>query len=163
VARESRLSEAQRFSLRFFLILAGFSVLSYLIQLPSQLGLVQRWLARSASSIARLAGSESWVEEDQVRLGPLTLDINFECTGVYVLMILITFLLAYPASWRDRLGGAALGIGGLTAVNVFRLSFLIRVGEMQPALFAYFHEYVWQGLFLVLVIVYAMSWAERVR
>ena len=42
-----------------------------------------------------------------------------------------------------------------------------QIGEIvvaeQPALFAYFHEYVWQGVFLVLVIVYAMSWVDRIR
>jgi hypothetical protein len=30
-------------------------------------------------------------------------------------------------------------------------------------LFTYLHEYVWQGIFLVLTIVYAMTWVERVR
>ena len=40
---------------------------------------------------------------------------------------------------------------------------LVHIAEQQPSLFAYFHEYVWQGVFLVLVIVYAMSWVDRIR
>ena len=36
-------------------------------------------------------------------------------------------------------------------------------GQRRPDLFGYFHEYVWQGVFLVLVIAYAVAWVERVR
>ena len=59
--------------------------------------------------------------------------------------------------------GAAIGVVALTAINILRIAFLVRVAEVAPDLFAYFHEYVWQGVFLVLVIAYAMSWVERVR
>jgi exosortase/archaeosortase family protein len=54
-------------------------------------------------------------------------------------------------------------VAALTLVNVLRIAFLIAVAELQPALFGYFHEYVWQGLFLILVIAYAMTWVEYVR
>ena len=96
-------------------------------------------------------------------MGALTIDINYECTGVYVLLILFTFLLAYPASWPARIAGAVIGTVGLTLLNVCRIAFLIRAAEVQPQLFEYLHEYVWQGLFLVLVIGYAMTWVQYVR
>jgi exosortase/archaeosortase family protein len=103
------------------------------------------------------------VRADQISAGGLIVDINYECTGVYVLLILFVFLLAYPASWRARLSGAAVGVVALTALNIFRIAVLVRVAELQPTLFNYLHEYVWQGIFLVLTIVYAMTWVERVR
>jgi exosortase/archaeosortase family protein len=158
-----RLTEAHLFGARFFGLLIAATVLAWAVNLPARLAHPQRWLAASATFLARLTGGTSEVEADQIRVGHLTIDINYECTGVYVLMILCTFLLAYPASWRSRLAGAALGIGLLTAVNAIRISVLVRVAELWPSLFVYFHEYVWQGVFLVLVIVYAMSWVERVE
>jgi exosortase/archaeosortase family protein len=82
---------------------------------------------------------------------------------LYVLIILFTFLLAYPASWRSRALGMLMGVAALTAVNIFRISVLVGVAEIRPDLFGYFHEYVWQGVFLILVIAYAMSWVERVK
>jgi exosortase/archaeosortase family protein len=57
--------------------------------------------------------------------------------------------------------GAVIGIAALTVVNIVRLAFLVRIAELQPDLFEYFHEYVWQGLLLILVIAYAMAWVER--
>ena len=156
-----RVSEAQRFGLRFFAILAAFSVLAWVISLPQQLGLAQRGLAAGASWGARLAGSTSQVHGDQIQAATLVIHINHECTGVYVIIILFTFLLAYPARWGARLAGLVIGLVGLTVINVARLAFLVRVAELQPDLFAYFHEYVWQGVFLVLVIAYAMTWVEH--
>ena len=157
------LSESQWFGVRFFLILAGFSVIAWIVQLPDRLGLAQRGLAAAAGWLARVAGSASTVTGDHIQVSNLSIHINYECTGIYVLLILLTFLLAYPASWRRRFTGALLGVVGLTALNVFRLSFLVRVAELQPQLFKYLHEYVWQGFFLVLVIAYAMSWVEHAR
>jgi exosortase/archaeosortase family protein len=78
-------------------------------------------------------------------------------------LILFVFLFAYPASWRSRLLGATIGVVALTIINVLRIAFLVRIAEIAPGLFGYFHEYVWQGVFLVLVIAYAMTWVERVR
>jgi archaeosortase B (VPXXXP-CTERM-specific) len=157
------MSEAQRFGLRFFAVLGGFSVLAWIVALPQQLGVAQRTIAEAAGALARVAGSTNRVHGDQIHVTQLAIHINHECTGIYVLIILFTFLLAYPAAWRQRLLGATVGFAGLEAVNVLRLSFLIRIAELQPALFEYFHEYVWQGVLLILVIAYSMSWVEHVR
>ena len=156
-----RLSDAQRFGVRFFAILAGLSVVAWLVKLPAQMSLAQRAIAVAAGTLARLAGSSNRVNGDQIQVPTLAIHINHECTGIYVLMILLTFLFAYPASWPRRVTGALIGVVGLTAVNVLRLSFLVRIAELQPPLFEYFHEYVWQGVLLVLVIAYAMAWVER--
>jgi len=127
------------------------------VSLPNHLGLAQRVLAGSGSWVAQLTGGSARAAGDQISVGTLSMDINYECTGVYVVLILFVFLFAYPASWRARLIGGAIGVIALTVINV------LRIAEVAPDLFTYFHEYVWQGVFLVLVIAYAMSWVERVR
>jgi exosortase/archaeosortase family protein len=156
-----RLTPPQAFALRFFLYLAAASVLSWAATLPERLGDVQRWLAGSATWLAGLTGSRATVHADEISVGALLVHINFECTGVYVLLILFVFLLAYPATWRNRLLGAGIGLVALQLLNIFRIAVLVRVAELQPALFDYMHEYVWQGLFLVLTVAYAMTWVER--
>jgi exosortase/archaeosortase family protein len=163
VANRPRLSEPQRFGLRFFALLVLVSVLAWAVNLPNRLGAVQRGLAGGGTWIAGLTGGSGTATGDQISVGTLALDINYECTGVYVVLILFVFLFAYPASWRSRLLGATIGVVALTIINVLRIAFLVRIAEVAPDLFAYFHEYVWQGVFLVLVIAYAMAWVERVR
>lgn len=162
-ARRPGLSESQRFGLRFFGLLVLASILAWAVSLPSQLGPVQRVLAGSGTWLAGLTGGSGHAVGDQISVGALALDINYECTGVYVVLILFVFLFAYPASWRSRLIGAAIGVVALTIINILRIAFLVRIAEVAPDLFGYFHEYVWQGVFLVLVIAYAMTWVERVR
>jgi len=39
----------------------------------------------------------------------------------------------------------------------------VRIVEFYPGLFVYFHEYVWQGAFLMLVTLYALTWVEWAR
>ena len=124
---------------------------------------MQRHSPAAATWIARLTGGSGRSVGRPDHVGTLSLDINYECTGVYVVLILFVFLFAYPARWSSRLVGAAIGVVALTVINILRIAFLVRVAEAAPDLFAYFHEYVWQGVFLVLVIAYAMSWVERVR
>ena len=159
----AKLTQAQAFGTRFFLLLIAASVATWAIDLPNQLSPVQEILASAATWLATLAGSNGRVVGDQIFVEGLTININYECTGAYVLLILLTFLLAYPARWSARLIGTAVGFSALTLVNIFRISVLVRVAELRPDLFAYFHEYVWQGVFLVLVIAYAMAWVERVK
>jgi len=161
--RPVRLSEAQRFGARFFAFLILASVLAWAVRLPDRLGFAQRALAGSGAWLARLTGGTGRAGGDTINVGGLSMDINYECTGVYVVLILFVFLFAYPASWRARAIGALIGVVALTIINVLRIAFLVRIAELAPDLFAYFHEYVWQGVFLVLVIAYAMSWVERVR
>jgi exosortase/archaeosortase family protein len=158
-----RVTPPQAFALRFFLYLAAASVLSWAVTLPDRLGPVQRLLAGAATWLAGLTGSRATAHADEISVGALMVHINFECTGVYVLLILFVFLFAYPASWRSRLLGGAIGLVALQLLNVFRIAVLVRVAELAPPLFDYMHEYVWQGLFLVLTVAYAMTWVERSR
>lgn len=158
-----RPSPPQAFALRFFLYLVAASVLAWAVSLPARLGPLQRGLAGAATWLAGLTGSHASVHGDEIAVGLLMIHINFECTGVYVLLILFVFLFAYPAEWRQRLLGCALGTVALQALNVVRIALLVRVAEARPALFDSMHEYVWQGLFLVLTVAYAMAWVERTR
>jgi exosortase/archaeosortase family protein len=152
-----------RFGLMFFLFLLGFSVLSVASNLQNHLHVAENGIAGAATWMAHALGSAAVVKENIIEVSGLTLDINHECTGVFVLFVLISFMGAYPARWRTKLLGILIGISVLTLVNVVRIVTLVRVVEFYPGLFVYFHEYVWQGAFLMLVTLYALTWVEWVR
>ncbi|MBI3785978.1 MAG: hypothetical protein HY270_21510, partial [Deltaproteobacteria bacterium] len=100
-------------------------------------------------------------QNDDMIVNSMVININHECTGIFVFMLFASFVLAYPASPSARLIGFAIGIPALFAVNVLRLATLARIVEVYPNLFFLFHEYVWQGIFMVFVLVSAIAWAER--
>ena len=153
-----------RFALIFFVLLLGFSVLSVTTTLQNRLGVVESGIAASATWLASLVGSAASVTEGHyISVGGMTLNINHECTGVFVLFVLSSFIAAYPASLAAKVGGIVVGVVGLSAINVFRIATLVRVVEFYPNSFKYFHEYVWQGAFLMLVTLYAITWVEWSR
>ena len=153
-----------RFVSLFFLFLLGFSVLSVATALQNHLQVLERGIAAAATWLAQLAGSAAMVVSgNYITAGAVTLNINHECTGVFVLFVLVSFIAAYPAPLRSKLTGIAVGVVGLSLINVVRIATLVRLAEFYPGAFDYFHEYVWQGAFLMLVTLYSMSWVEWSR
>jgi exosortase/archaeosortase family protein len=153
-----------RFAALFFLFLLGFSVLSVVTSLQNHLQIAEQGIAASATWLAHVAGSAATVVNgNYISAAGMTLNINHECTGVFVLFVLISFIGAYPAPATTKLIGIAIGILGLTLINVIRIATLVRIVEFYPEAFTYFHEYVWQGAFLMLVTLYAITWVEWSR
>jgi exosortase/archaeosortase family protein len=152
-----------RFGLLFFLCLLGFSVLSVVTDLQNHLHLAENGIAGAATWMANGIGSAAIVKENIISVSGLTLDINHECTGVFVLFVLSSFIAAYPARWRAKVLGIVVGVTVLSLINVLRIVTLVRIVEYYPGLFVYFHEYVWQGAFLMLVTLYALTWVEWAR
>jgi len=157
------LSNETRFGLRFFVLLLLSSVAFWYFGLHHALGPLQNLMAALSAAIGRLAGGTMVVDNDLIIIGALTLHINHECTGIFVLMLFASFVIAYPATWRYRLFGFAVGVPLLFAVNVLRIATLARIVEVYPSAFFYFHEYVWQGVFMVIVLVASIAWAERAK
>ncbi|HXQ21360.1 MAG TPA: archaeosortase/exosortase family protein [Candidatus Acidoferrales bacterium] len=152
-----------RFTVLFFLFLLGFSVLSVATALQNHLHLAEIGIADAAAWMAHRVGSAATVNENLITVSGLTLDINHECTGVFVLFVLASFIGAYPARLGAKVVGIVVGVTMLSAINVVRVATLVRVVEFHPNLFVYFHEYIWQGTFLMLVTLYAVTWVEWVR
>lgn len=153
-----------RFALIFFLCLVGFSIFAVATNLQNHLRVLENGIAASATWMARSVGSAAKVVDGNfIAVGGMSLNINHECTGVFVLFVLISFIVAYPASLGLKLVGAIVGLVGLSFINVVRIATLVRLVEFYPNLFVYFHEYVWQGAFLMLVTLYAITWVEWAR
>jgi exosortase/archaeosortase family protein len=150
------------FAARFFACLLLWSAGFWAFSLHEHLGPVQRAIAAASAATARGVGGHATAQGDDVVVKDLIMNVNHECTGIFVVMLFTSFVLAYPASWRARGVGLGLGIPLFFAVNVFRLATLARIVEVYPGAFFYLHEYVWQGILTVIVLVGAIAWAEKV-
>lgn len=142
-----------------FLASLAFSIGElHLHMLPIQTG-----MASIVTWAANLVGAEAVVSGTIITTPHAALDINHECTGVFVLLVYTMFVLAYPAPWAQRLSGIAIGFLTLTGINLARLAVLTVIASRYPGWFAYFHEYFFQGLFIALLAVLASLWTEQVR
>ena len=124
---------------------------------------VQEFMASTVTAGANALGANAQVRGSTIQLRDVALDINHECTGIFVLLVYTVFVLAYPAPWLQRLQGIAMGALVLTFVNVVRLILLTVVVSNRPDWFAYLHEYFFQGLFIALLAFLASIWTEQVR
>jgi exosortase/archaeosortase family protein len=152
-----------RFAAFFLLFLLGFSILSAVTALQNHLHLAESGIAVASTWIAQQSGSAASVTDNVIAVSGLSLNINHECTGVFVLFVLASFIGAYPARLQAKAVGIVAGIGLLSLINVIRIATLVRIVEFYPSMFVYFHEYVWQGAFLLLVTLYAFGWVEWAR
>ena len=112
---------------------------------------------------ANQLGADATLNGTIIKTENAALEINHECTGVFVLLVYTMFVLAYPSPWSHRFSGIAIGVTTLTAINVARLIVLTVIASRYPSWFAYFHENFFQGLFIALLAFLASMWTEQVR
>ena len=124
---------------------------------------IQTVMAAVVTGMANLFGAGANVTGTIISTPHNALEINHECTGVFVLLVYAMFVLAYPATGVQRLRGMTIGFVTLTAINLVRLAALTVIASRFPDWFAYFHEYFFQGLFIALLAVLASLWTEQVR
>jgi len=90
-----------------------------------------------------------------------TFHIVPDCGALQSMIIYIAAVLAFPAAIWKRLAGVAAGVPVLYAVNIFRLSSLGFLGAfVERETFDFFHEVVWQGIYLVFVVAVWLIWME---
>jgi archaeosortase B (VPXXXP-CTERM-specific) len=155
----------------FYMLVARFLVYLFAASLAFSMGKAHEYLepvqvviASSAALGARLLGSAARADGAFISIQDYAaISINHECTGIFVLVIYTAFLLAYPATWLQRLAGIGVGVVILEAINVLRLSLLTVIAARWPSLFDYFHEYVWQGIFVAMLALLVAIWIDTVN
>jgi len=149
------------FALRFFGALFAASLLFSLGGMHKALEPAQTALAAAGAFGARLLGTDAHAEGFNIEVSrSMVMLINHECTGVFVLLIWAALLFARRTTWKTRLWSFVLGVLIIQATNVARLATLAAVASHWPGLFNYFHEYVWQGLFVAMIAAMAAAWPD---
>ena len=93
-----------------------------------------------------------------VTLDGFAVQIITECTGLFESVILVSAILAYKATVREKLIGIALGTGTLYLMNVLRIAFLLIVGRHAPDFFDFAHVYFWQTLLVLFITAIWLAW-----
>lgn len=153
----------RRFAARLLFYLFLASLLFSLGGIHRKMGPIQTAMAAIVAAGANALGAGVRAHGSVIEVGHLGLEINHECTGVFVLLVYAVFVLAYPAPWAWRGRGILVSVLVLTTVNVGRLVFLVIVADRQPTWVGYLHEYFFQCLFIALLALLAAVWTEQVR
>lgn len=152
---------------RFFIIFLALQILLFGIELlqPVQQHVVLPWTAL----LARVSvGLVTWFDGNVAALGkilwnPATgfgVSIEPGCNGVEACIILFAAVVAFPADWRHKLWGIAIGFVAVQGLNVVRIISLFYLGQWNETAFKVAHEYLWQGLIMLDVLVVWLLWVR---
>lgn len=154
-----------RFALIFLAVLLALFGLE-LLQ-PVQQHVVLPWTAALARFCVALV---SWADASVLAQGKVIwssrngfgVSIEPGCNGVEAVLVLCAALVAFPASWRQRLYGLLVGFVAIQVLNVVRVISLFYLGQWSRPAFDFAHLYLWQGLIMLDVLVVYLLWLRWV-
>ena len=175
-------SRQRRFLAGYILVGLGLFLLMYLNQQNLISRPVNSFTAHSVKELAELFNFPSTVEQriyirergmakiyvptTLLTVGNYTARVILECSAVHISILLITFLLAYPAPVAQKIQGIALLVPCLIFFNTMRIFLLMLLGHyfgQNSVAFNIFHVYIMQVLIIALVLILALFWLRRVE
>lgn len=84
--------------------------------------------------------------------------IQAGCNGVEATIVLVAAIIAFPAPWRWKLYGIAVGFVAIQAANLARIISLFYLGQWSHTAFEWAHLYVWQALIMLDVLLVFLIW-----
>ncbi len=87
--------------------------------------------------------------------------IDDVCTGIFVVAIYLSAVLAYPSRVREKLKGLLLGASTILILNLIRVVSLMYIGLHLPEFFETAHLLVWQSLIIFSALLVWIYWTER--
>ena len=118
-------------------------------------------IARVSGAILAALGEKVTVAGTEIRSGAFSVQIENGCNGVEAALLFGSAVLAFPAPWKRRLLGLALGFAAIQALNLVRVVSLFWIGAHRPALFQASHTVIWQSVVVLASVLFFLFWASR--
>ena len=122
------------------------------------------FLAKLSAMLVDLVGGAATASGEQLSLvGRCSVTVANGCNGVEASLLLGAAILAFPASFKQRLIGVVAGIGLLQTINLVRIVSLLYLNCWSPAWFNFFHAYLWDALIMLDGVVTFIGWCRWQR
>ena len=150
------------FLVRFVVLLAAFAFLvawkpvNDHVIVPFTAG-----VAHASAALLNLLSEKVSVAGTELRTAGFSVDIENGCNGVETALLFCSAVLAFPASWRAKLSGLALGFFAIQLLNLVRVVTLFWIGHHRPALFSAAHTVLWQSAVVIAGVLLFLLWASR--
>ena len=118
-------------------------------------------IAKVSGAVLDLIGQNVTMHGTVIKSPRFAVNIRNGCNGVEAMVILLAAIVAYPASWKARGIGLALGIGVVQLVNLVRVVALFLTGAYLPRFFDSSHTLVWQTVVILVALLVWVYWAKR--
>lgn len=157
------MSREARFLLQFFLYMALFFALSS--PRPMDRALVTPFtsgISAVSAAAGHAVGLETRTSGTRIVSPRFAVDIKNGCNGLETWFLFAAAVLAFPARWREKAVGLAIGLVAIQAINVVRIVVLFWLGVDAPALFQKTHAVVAPAVVILAGVGLFLAWALRV-
>ena len=147
-----------------FLFIISLSILYFLsITFESYIPLFSmRATTKILYTFLNLIGIKSTVSTYQLIFSNFSIEVVRQCTGIFEVIAISSCILAFPTTIKKKIIGIGLAIPTIYFFNMGRLVFLSLLGIYYSSIFGMVHDYILQLTFLFLVILYWMTWINKV-
>ena len=152
---------------RFFVVFLVLLAVLFAVELTpwAQAYFVVPWtnaLAAISTSIVTLFDPNVVASGKVIRstTNGFAVSIEAGCNGVEATLVLCAAILAFPAPWRHKLAGLAIGVVAVQLLNIVRVISLFYIGQWDFAVFEWAHQYVWQALIMLDVLIVWLVWVR---
>ena len=122
-----------------------------------------RLLVRISHTVIGVCGGAAAVEGAILRApGGFGVEMRDGCNGINVMVLLWAAILAFPAPWKLKAYGLAIGTLAIQLLNVARFISLFYIGQHSTTWFEFAHAYLWETLLILDTIVVFWLWVGRV-
>lgn len=122
-----------------------------------------QWLVGISHNLVLLFGGHATRVDAILRApGGFAVEMRDGCNAVNVTILLWSAILAFPASWKLKALGMAVGTAVIQVVNVIRFISLFYLGQYSMTWFDFAHAYLWESLIVLDTLVVFWYWVTRV-
>ncbi len=153
-----------KFLIRFVVILAVLYLPLTLAQVDAAVvEPFSRGIAVASAALLNLLGQHVAVSGVVLTAGSHAVSIQNGCNGIEAVVFLIAAILAFPATWRQRLLGLVASVVVIQLLNLARVVTLFLINRYHPQWFELFHLAVWQTVIGGAAIALFYVWTTRVH
>ena len=80
------------------------------------------------------------------------------CNGIEAMICITAAMIAYSASWYERMMGLLVGFIAIQLLNLLRIISLFYLLQWSQQWFEWFHLYLWQALIFLDVLIVFVLW-----
>jgi exosortase H (IPTLxxWG-CTERM-specific) len=123
-----------------------------------------RALVQVASGVINTFGGKALVQGAVLRdpVGGFAVEMRDGCNAVNVTFLLWSAVLAFPASFKQKMMGLLAGSLIIQALNIVRFISLFYIGQHSMTWFDFAHGYLWETLLVLDTMVVFWLWVNRV-
>ncbi|CAN5121038.1 hypothetical protein BH09BAC5_BH09BAC5_08020 [soil metagenome] len=87
--------------------------------------------------------------------------IGDPCNGISLFALFVSFIIAYPGSWKHKLWFIPAGITLIHTMNVIRITSLCIIVLKKPQWLAFNHTYLWQVVMYGFLFLLWFIWIKK--